>query len=102
LFPAGDDRYLFLGSVPAPDGGGYVAADNEVTHNEIHRTGFNGTGGSAITADGWLLSVPADSVGFGVATYRFSITPHRWEGAPDCFVTRFALLSRLPRAHRVD
>jgi hypothetical protein len=91
LMPADDPATLFFGSVPSPDGAGYVAANPTPTHF----ADFRGSGGAAITPSGFVVNVPADGVGFGIATYRFSITPHGWESAPDCFVTGTALLSKV-------
>jgi hypothetical protein len=48
-----------------------------------------------ITPSGWVVTVPADGVGFGIGTHRFSIMPHAWEQAPDCFVVGTAVLSRV-------
>jgi hypothetical protein len=88
LVPAGDDRTLIYGSVPADVGGGYVSASPVAT--DFYDGGTSG--GSAITPSGWVLTVPADGVGFGVGTHRFSQVPHAWQQAPDCFVTGVALL----------
>ena len=66
---------------------GSVAADDQAPHLGTYLIDFNGTGGSAIEADGWTLTVPADSVGISIARYRFSAVPHRWQDAPDCLVT---------------
>jgi hypothetical protein len=91
LHLVGDAITLIYGSVPSPDGGGYVSMDPR-------ETGFYDggvSGGSAITPSGFVLTVPADGVGFGIATHRFSITPHGWETAPDCFVVGLAHLGRV-------
>ena len=98
LVPAGDDRALFFESVPAPDGAGSVAADDQATHLGTYLIDFNGTGGSAIEPDGWILTVPADSVGISIARYRFSAVPHSWQDAPDCLVTGVATLCKAPFA----
>jgi hypothetical protein len=58
---------------------------------------FTGSGASAITPDGWVLTVPADTIGWGIQTHSHQDaagTP--WEDAPDCFVTGTALLFKVP------
>jgi len=77
LQPVGRGVTLHFGSVPPPDGGGYVGADDTPTHF----SDFRGSGSSAITPSGWVLAVPADGVGYGIATYRFSVTPRLAVGA---------------------
>jgi hypothetical protein len=82
--------HLFTGSVP--DGRGWYTAPDRVPVGGI-TIDFDevGSGGSAITPDGFVLTVPADGVGFGIATHRVSSD---WATAPDCFVTGVALLMR--------
>jgi hypothetical protein len=88
LIPANDANTLIYGSIVANDGAGYVGANPTATNF------YDGgpSGGSAITPSGFVLTVPADSVGFGIGTSRFSAVPHAWEQAPDCFVVGTALL----------
>jgi hypothetical protein len=88
--PAGDAAHLFTGSVP--DGRGWYTAPDEVPIGGI-TIDFDevGSGGSAITPNGFVLTVPADGVGFGIGTHRISPA---WQDAPDCFVTGTAVLTR--------
>jgi hypothetical protein len=84
---------LYTATVPSPDGGWYTAPEGDVPVSGALNH-FRGSGGSAITPDRHVLSVPADRLAFGLALYRFSEIPHAWQGAPDCLVTGVAFLSR--------
>jgi hypothetical protein len=88
---ANDSATLFYGSVVANDGAGYVSLDPALSSFFEGRA----SGGSAITPDGFVISVP-DSASFGIGTARFSATPHAWESAPDCFVVGAAFLQQVP------
>lgn len=92
LPPAGDGRQLFAGKVPSPDGGWYTAADEQATNSG---TDFRGIGASAISPDGYVVTVLADTVGFGLGLHRFSETPNGWEDAPDCLITGVAMLFKV-------
>lgn len=84
-----DVAHLFTGSVP--DGQGwYTGPEDEPVSGITIDFDEVGSGGSAITPDGFVLSVPADGVGFGVATHRLA---GAWTTAPDCFVTGTAVLT---------
>jgi hypothetical protein len=86
---------ILIGEVPSAGAGQYVGTANQADHVALGVTEFTGSGASAIAPNGRVLTVPADSVGWGVHTARHSDaagTP--WETRPDCFVTGFALLSR--------
>jgi hypothetical protein len=100
--PSGvDEVAVLVGIRPPSDSGGVTNTANEADHQAIGVSDFAGSGTSAITPTGHVLTVPADAVLWGVrARHHPDAAGTLWEDSPDCFVTGHALLSRvrvLPR-----
>jgi hypothetical protein len=95
---------LFLAEIPNSglNEGAYVAAD-ATGFGTTHFIDFHGVDGSVLTPRGWLLSVPADSVAFGIRLNGRLANPtegpdddHAWSDGLDCLVRGVALLTRVP------
>jgi hypothetical protein len=86
--PGTDAVALMVGRPPIAENGLHVGY---VSPNEA----LDGPAGSSvITPDGSVLTVPADTVAFGVQVYNHPDVARApsWLDAPDCFVTGTALL----------
>jgi hypothetical protein len=65
-------------------------------HESFGAGGFTGSGSTALTPDGTVLTVPADSVAWGhQIDHHNEAEGTPWMDHPGCFVTGTALLSRV-------
>jgi hypothetical protein len=77
---------------------GYVGTASVADHAARGIAGFTGSGASAITPAGRVLTVSADGVGYGIKLFNHNDvvgTNFAWIDAPDCFVTGHAVLQQV-------